>query len=406
MSELFTHNPDQFQDRLRNLPYQLRFAEINKLSDAQRSALATDWRTPEHDNVFHKICLPGSKELYFVTDTLNSNSESSHSNLAVFGLWGDEQFTTHSFSQQAVLKAIKEADSTMAVFGLRRDGHFPQHSFPQPAVINSIKKSNQSYGKITTLDIGSGSGISAIIMQNYLQELEIASYETIGVDLNPRAIKFGIRNTELNNLQPVTWKNEIYNLDSAPLHSCNIIHLNPPYNPRPSFLAKFTPKFADGWSEDATLNFKSQITIAHQHLAPNGIMVTNMMSPNSIANPDKSLAVEFIQNLDPTLSVECLEVYEPIATGDFLNGTFDGIGENIRDADPKRVRQIVEFQNRINRTQNKFHYNIIIAKNDGKGEFTKVKDHNFAQYDWGCRVDGHSDINIGSHQRLIQSLSK
>jgi hypothetical protein len=135
-------------------------------------------------------------------------------------------------------------------------------------------------------------------------------------------------------------------------------------------------------------------------------MVINMMSPNSIASPDKSLAVEFIQNLDPTLSVECLEIYEPISTGDFLNGTFDGIGENIRDADPKRVRQIVEFQNRINRPQNKFHYNIIIVKNNGKGEFTRVIYHNFAQYDWNCRVENHNIINKGSQQRLIQSTLK
>jgi hypothetical protein len=396
-------SPEQSQDLLRKLPYKMRFAEITKLSDAQKSALATDWRRPEHDNVFHKICLPGSKELYFVTDTLNSNSESSVSNLSVFGFWEDEQSITHRFSQQAVIDAIKGADSTMAVFGLRRDGHYPQHSFSHPAVIDSIKESNQNHGKIITLDIGSGSGISAIIMQNYLRELEIANYETIGVDLNPRAIDFGVRNTQLNNLPPITWKNEIYNLKSAPLKGCNVIQMNAPYNPRPDFLSKFTPKFADGWSEDATLNFKSQITIAHQHLAPNGIMVINMMSPNSIADPNKSLAVEFIQNLDPTMSIECLEIYEPIATGDFLNGTFDGIGENIRDVDPNRVRQIVEFQNRINQPKNKFHYNIIIVKNDGKGEFTRVIDHNFAQHDWNCRVENHNDINKGSQQRLIQS---
>jgi hypothetical protein len=403
MAELFTTNPEQFQGMLRKLPYQTRFAEIAKLSDAQKSTLATDWRRPEHDNVFHKICLPGSKDLYFVTDTLTSNSE-SNSDLSVFGFWEDEQSVTHRFSQRTVIDTIKEADSTMAVFGLRRDGHYPQHSYLQPAVIDSIKESNQNLGKIITLDIGSGSGISAIIMQNYLRELEIANYETIGVDLNPRAIDFGVLNTQLNNLQPIAWKNEIYNLKSAPLKGCNIIQLAPPYNPRPDFLGRFTPKFADGWSEDATLNFKSQITIAHQHLAPNGIMVINMMSSNSIADPDKSLAVEFIQNLDPTLSVECLDIYEPIATGDFLNGTFEGVGENIRDVDPKRVRQFVEFQNRINQPKNKFHYNIIIVKNDDKGEFTRVIDHNFAQYDWNCRVENHSNINKGSQQRLIENI--
>jgi hypothetical protein len=245
MSEIFTHNPEHYQDLLRKLPYQMRFAEITKLSDAQKSALATDWRRPEHDNVFHKICLPGSKELYFVTDTLTSNSE-SNSSLSVFGFWEDEQSVTHRSSQRAVIDTIKEADSTMAVFGLRRDGHYPQHSFSQPAVIDSIKESNQNLGKIVTLDIGSGSGISAIIMQNYLYELEIANYETIGVDLNPRAIEFGVLNTLLNNLQQIKWRNEIYNLNSAQLKSCNVIQLNPPYNPRPSFLAKFTPKFADG----------------------------------------------------------------------------------------------------------------------------------------------------------------
>jgi Ribosomal protein L11 methyltransferase (PrmA) len=234
-------SPEHYQDLLRKLPYQMRFVEITKLSDAQKSALATDWKRPEHDNVFHKICLPGSKELYFVTDTLNSNSECGGSNLSVFGFWEDEQSITHRFSQQAVIDAIKGADSTMAVFGLRRDGHYPQHSFSQPAVIDSIKEANQNLGKIITLDIGSGSGISAIIMQNYLRELEIANYETIGVDLNPRAIDFGVRNTQLNNLQPITWKNEIYNLKSAPLKGCSVIQMNAPYNPRPEFLAESTP---------------------------------------------------------------------------------------------------------------------------------------------------------------------
>jgi ribosomal protein L11 methylase PrmA len=404
MSELFTHDPEEFQNTLRNLPYGLRFQIVKGLTDLQRSALATNWEKPEHDNVFHKICLPGSKELYFITDTLSSNPSDSNSNMSVFGLWKDEQSITHRSSQEVVIRAIKEADSTMAVFGLRRDGHFPQHSISQPSVIESMKQ-NATDNKIVTLDVGSGSGISAIIMQSYLAELEIQNFETIGVDLNPRAIDFGRRNNELNDLPAITWKNEIYNINSAPLKSCNIIHLNPPYNPRPSFLAPFTPKFADGWSEDATANFKSQISIAYQHLAQDGIMVINMMSPNSIADPNKSLAVEFIQNLDPTMSIECVEVYPPISSGDFLNGTFDPITDDVRDVDPKRVKQIVKFQNRINRPGNKFHYNIIIAKNDGKSEFRKITDHSFAKYNWECRVENHSFINKGSKQRLIDSIA-
>jgi methylase of polypeptide subunit release factors len=411
MSEIFTNTQEQFQSNLRDLPYELRFLEVEKLTDQQKFDLAIDWKTPEHDFVFHKITLEGSKTLYFITDPLSYTSANvdAGSN-KVFGLWQDEHSVTQVFAQNAVIEFARanQSDGKMSVFGLRKDGHYPIHNFSQPEVLGSIHNHEYDESTIRILDIGSGSGISAIITQNYLEELGISNFETIGIDLNARAIEFARLNTQLNNLVPINWKHEVYNLDSAPLKGCHIIHLNPPYNPRPDFLGQYTPKFADGWSEDATLNFKNQVSLAYEHLAPHGIMIINMMSPGAIGNVNKPLSVEYIQSIDPTLSIEILEIYEPFSAGEFLEASFADLLQDIRTADPKKVKQFNRFKDKISAKNNRFHYNVLVIKNDGKGDYKvhKSSEHNLAIYDPRCRQENHHGINIGSTRRMIKDITK
>jgi Ribosomal protein L11 methyltransferase (PrmA) len=371
MSELFAFDRDQYQEMLRDSLYPQRFAEVAKLTESQRNELAIDWATPNPESTFHKICLEGIRNLYIVTDPLYPNPRLSFNpdQSTVFGFWTDEQNITHTHSQKAVTETIKKAWETKQM--------------------------------VRTLDVGTGSGISAIIMQNFLQELGIENYENIGVDLNQRAIDFARLNTQLNGLEQINWKTEIYNSNSAPTKDCDVIQLENPYNPRPEFLAKHSPVFSDGWSEDGTLNFKTQISIAYQHLAQDGIIVINMMSPNSVINPERSVAIETIQNLDPTMSIDCLEIYPPINSGDFLNATFDKVKNDLQNINPNLVRRMNEFTNRLNQLQNQFHYNVIIVKNDGKGEL------NIHQSDlpnnWDTRTAGHKDLNIIAWRKMVQS---
>jgi SAM-dependent methyltransferase len=376
MSELFTFNQEHFQNNLRDLPYELRFQMVEGLTDQEKFELAISWKTPEPNSTFHKIELDGMHPIYLITDMLDSNPnlEFNPESLSVFGMWHDEQFITHTFSQAIVMETIKKA----------------------------VAKN----GKVTTLDIGSGSGISAIIMQRYTESLEIPNYQNTGIDLNARAIDFGRRNISLNNLQAIDWKNEVYNIDSAALKSSNIIHLNSPYNPRPKELAKFSTRFADGWSEDGTLNFKNQVSLAYKHLAANGIMVINMMSPDAIGNANKPLSVEYIQSIDPTMSIEVLEIYEPFSAGEFLEASFADLLQDIRTADPKKVKQFNQFKDKISAKNNRFHYNVLVVKNDGKGDYKvhKSSEHNLAIYDPRCRQENHRGINIGSVRRMMREL--
>jgi methylase of polypeptide subunit release factors len=166
------------------------------------------------------------------------------------------------------------------VFGIWQDEQYVTHTFTQPYVDSVIQDLVDCDEPRNLLDVGTGAGISALIMQKQLLINGVSNIKVIGIDQNERAIKFATKNEKLNRLSGIEWKQRIYSLDSAPLKQSAIIQLAPPYNPRPNILGEFSTQFSDGLSEDATQNFTNQITIALQHLATNGIIVANQMSPS------------------------------------------------------------------------------------------------------------------------------
>ena len=323
--------------------------------------MANDWKYPDSWTVFSRIELEGlERTLYYVTDSMKSELDRK----TVFGMWKNEQYVTHIFSEGAV----KE---TMEKFAIDRDEQWK------------------------VLDVGAGGGISALIMQAGISQIGITNIETIGIDQNDRAIDFCKYNEKLNNLQGIKWQNEVYNINSAPISRSAIIQLAPPYNPRPELLGQYSTMFSDGLSEDATQNFQNQLSIAYRHLAPNGIIVVNQMTPSFNNLPG---ALEIIRKLDPGLSVDYIEIFDPMSSKDFLNTSFGF------DVDNKDARgQINNFKQRLTEAHNNFHYNVLIIKNDGLGLIT-CEEHDLSFGGFESRAEAHKGINVGAMNQLRKSI--
>jgi Methyltransferase domain len=346
------------------LPNQLEFHKaMEKMSIDDRFLTATlnsnkaiDWKYPENYAVLSKIQLDDWNEaMLYVTDSMKGELNPN----TVFGIWKDEQYITHTFSQPYVDRVIQD-------------------------LVNCDESRN-------LLDVGTGAGISALIMQKQLLVNEISNIKVIGIDQNERAIELATWNEKLNRLSGIEWKQRIYSLDSAPRHQSAIIQLAAPYNPRPDILGEFSTQFSDGLSEDATQNFISQITIALQHLAPNGIIVANQMTPSFNDLPG---ALAIIKKLDPSLSVDYIEIFDPMSSTDFLDSSFRF------NIDNKNLAGVINnFRRRLTDTHKQFHYNVIIIKNDGKGEI-KRKEHNLSTGTFSDRAVAHRGINTGAVQQF------
>ena len=322
--------------------------------------MAKFWENPESWTVFSRIELEDlEKVLFYVTDSMAGKVDRE----SVFGIWKNEQYITHNFSREIV-------NQTLERFAMERGQYW------------------------NVLDVGAGGGISSLIMWAGITQRRITNIETIGIDQNDRAIDFCKRNEELNELNGIKWQNEVYNINSAPIGRSSIIHMNPPYNPRPDFFGRFSTMFSDGLSEDATQNFQNQLSIAYQHLAPHGIIVVNQMTPSFNNLPG---ALEIIRNLDPSLSVDYIEIFDPMNSGYFLDDSF---GFDVDNLDIKT--QINKFKKRLTKAHNNFHYNILIIKNDGLGLISQ-KDHDLSYGGFESRAEAHKGINLGALAQLRNS---
>jgi hypothetical protein len=335
-----------------------RFTAITQLSPAEKLRLSTNWQYPNENNLF--IHVNGLKNIdtptYFLTDVRRDNTDPNQ----VFSFWPDEQYITHTFAHKYVVDTLK-----------------------------TFTHSSQ-----TILDVGTGCGVSAVLARKIVSQLEISGVNIVGVDINPKAIDLSQRNECLNfGEQYIGWCEGSYHRGIAPEKSASIVYLEPPYNPRPGFLAKHTPKFSDGWDELAMLNFRSQFETAVYHLAPNGSIILNLMTlePNFL---DKYSALG--------LSIRYIHVYEPITSGDFLHTTFGGdFMSDLRNTAPEKVSKVTEFINRVTTRQSrKFHYIVAIITNDLKGEVIQ-EDHNLATQSWMERTESHANINRDALRNMI-----
>ena len=345
-------NQQQFHIQLKRMNLRDKFFTARLNPD-----MANDWKYPLSWTVFSRIELGGlERPLYYVTDSMAGIVDRK----TFFGMWENEQYVTHNFSREVVNQTLKS-------FAMEGDQNW------------------------NVLDVGAGGGISALIMHAGISQRGITNIATIGIDQNNRAIDFCELNEELNELNGIKWQNEVYNLGSAPIGRSAIIHMNPPYNPRPDFLGRFSTMFSYGLSEDATQNFQNQLSIAYQHLAPNGIIVVNQMTPSFNNLPG---ALEIIRKLDPSLSVDYIEIFDPMSSGDFLDTSFgfDVANRNVKS-------QIDSFKQRLTKAHNKFHYNVLILKKDGLGLISR-KEHNLAFGGFESRAEAHKEINLGAIRQL------
>ena len=94
------------------------------------------------------------------------------------------------------------------------------------------------------------------------------------------------------------------------------------------------------------------------------------------------------------MSVDYIEIFDPMSSRDFLDISFRF------DVDNKKVKgQINDFKQRLTKSHNKFHYNVLIIKNDGLGLITR-EEHDLAFGGFESRAEAHKGINLGAIRQL------
>ncbi len=125
------------------------------------------------------------------------------------------------------------------------------------------------------LDLCSGSGVQALVASRYAQD-------TVGIDLNPRAIRFARFNAQLNGIRNARFvEGDLYS--AVPGQAFDVILANPPFVPSP----EEGLKFRDGGAQGE--NVLSRIVAgAASHLKPDGKLhiVTDLVD---VANYEQKL---------------------------------------------------------------------------------------------------------------------
>ena len=113
------------------------------------------------------------------------------------------------------------------------------------------------YSGEKVLDLCSGSGIQALVASRYARD-------TVGIDLNPRAIRFARFNAQLNGIRNAQFiEGDLYS--AVPGQAFDVILANPPFVPSP----EDSLKFRDGGAQGENVLSKI-VADAASHLKPTG----------------------------------------------------------------------------------------------------------------------------------------
>jgi|GEM_PF-3670584 len=371
--------PERFQQNLAKLSLEQRFLVVENLSESEKQRLSVDVNYTDGTQTF--VTIPAdnlrAKDIYIITDPLDYN-ESKADEARLLPVWRSEQAVYQEWGQQFIYKIIKEK--------------------------------LELGEKLTTVDVGCGSGISSLWLQSFCHNNPDLQVRNVVIDLSPRAVLATDKNARLNG-----WNdNQIeillakYSLDSMAPQSSDIIFLAPPYNPRPSIFSDTLTPHADGWNEEADENFIKQLETSMYHLAPGGVILINQMLP--IERETREYWMNKYFGGYPDILVNNIKVYAPIDSQEFLDEVYpDEIVKLLSQYEQKELEQ---FKKRISDKYSHFSYNIFAiekypaditgypATYKHYGEFTTTM---FQKGSWQeDRIPLHREINRGMIKRRVK----
>jgi len=262
-------------------------------------------------------------------------------------------------------KRTEGDDNVMAMF-------YEEQPFMWEFVKNDIALAIQNaQGVIDFLDVGTGSGVWAILVCKNLNAKNV-----VAIDKSPRAIKEAQKNADRNGVS-FKIQEEFYNMNSAPYRSAKSIGLYPPYHLYPKELEMDIPQHARG-GVDGQQIFREQLCVANYHLAVNGSIVFNQMC---LGRNGKPRFVEYIPHLLEEVSLRYTNIFPPMRTDEFLKGVY---GEKLAD-----------YQKEISQKYPELYYCDGVITRDGQNKVEEVTHSvDLKGRTWQDRIELHREIGL------------
>jgi len=224
-------------------------------------------------------------------------------------------------------------------------------------------------GEVNFLDIGTGSGIFAVLFKKHF------GGNIIACDPNPRAIEIAQSNETANGLSGICFKHEAYTTETASKGSVKILVANPPYHVYPREVEEQIPLHARGGDLGQWL-FMDFLDTANFHLAKNGALFFHMACLGTQEGPSfLNYALKEVKNS----SLTWMNVMPPIATQDFLTGIYG-------DRHP-------DFVASVSNTYPLYYLTNGVIIRDGKGEIYPVGHTiDICGRTWQDRLDAHKAV--------------
>jgi len=255
------------------------------------------------------------------------------------------------------------SDNVMAMFHEEQPVWW---EFARPYIDKAVSQTN---GEIDLLDVGTGSGVLAILTAKHTSAKNI-----VAVDKSARAIAQAKKNATQNGVQ-FKLQNEFYNMNSAPYHSCKVIAMNAPYHLYPAGVEMMIPQHARG-GIDGQQVFREELAIANYHLASGGIIAFHQMCLGRDGQPE---FVRYIPHLVKGVSLAYTNIFPAMKTREFLQSVYG--------------KRFSEYQRETAHAFPELYFCDGIIRRDGKGGVQEIAHHiDLKKRSWQDRIKLHREI--------------
>jgi methylase of polypeptide subunit release factors len=277
---------------------------------------------------------------------------------------------------------LGERSTNDNVFGIRWEEQPLTWMFAKPEIEKAIRTAG---GSIDFLDVGTGSGVFAILAAKKF------GIRVKAIDKNKRAIEFAKRNAENNGvLDLIEFEHSLYCIETAGSKQVKVIEMNPPYTIHPPGMEEHIQQFAAG-GFDGMKEFMSQLRIARLHLAEEGLIFFNHMCLGRDGKPESIMFIPGLVGED--VSIIFTEILPMISSRVFLSEVYG--------------KKHDEFVRWISKRFPELYYTVGIIKKDRKGRIENVE-HNFDLKDigWKDRIKLHQAIRRDAERNQRRKKKK
>lgn len=238
--------------------------------------------------------------------------------------------------------------------------------FARPHIAAALAESK---AEVTFLDVGTGSGVFAILVCKHF------GGKVVAIDINPRAVEVAGGNAQRNGFVDIELRHERYGVETVETGQAQVIGIYPPYHLYPRQIESKLPMHCVGGSYGQR-EFISQLTIADRHLASGGVLFFNMFCLGGEEGPQ---FLKYVPEIMSDCSLTWTNVLPRISTYEFLDAIY-----------PDRHRQFVEM---LASRHAWLYLTDGIVKRDGKDVIGYV-DHgiDLKGRTWQDRIDEHRAV--------------